>query len=90
MSLFILSIEKLQEIINCKTPSKHAFSDWIHSDGNALLTFFSFSTSQSVNQPTPGDYTLPTQSNTHSVIGALIIKEVVQQGRVNELIPSQM
>ena len=37
-----------------------------------------------------GDYKLQTQSNTHSVIGALIIKEVVQQGCVNELIPPQL
>ena len=43
-----------------------------------------------MKQPTPGDYKLQIQSNTHAVIGTLIIKEVVQQGRVNDLIPPQM
>ena len=49
--------------------------------------FLSFNTCRSVNQPTLVDYKLQMQMNTHSVIGALIIKEVLQQGRVNELIP---
>ena len=40
MLLYILETENLWEIINYKTPSKHTFSDWVHLDGNALLTFF--------------------------------------------------
>ena len=35
-----LSIEKLWEIVNCKTPIEHTFSDWVCSVGNALLMLF--------------------------------------------------
>ena len=65
----------------------------VHSDGKALLRFYHLTViniHQSLNEPSPGDYKLQTQLNTHSVIGILIIKEVVQQGRVNEMIPPQM
>ena len=56
--------------MNCNTPSKHIFSDWLDLDGNALLTF-SFYTRQSMNGATTGYYKLQMQSNMHSVTGAL-------------------
>ena len=38
---FIMSIKKLREIIYCKTPSEHAFSD-TRLIGNAIVDVFSF------------------------------------------------
>ena len=79
-----MSIKKLPEIIFCKTPSEHALSD-TRLIGNALLTSFLFST-LSVCEPTPGDYKLRNPIE-HTFIDWRIIKEVVQRGRVIELIP---
>ena len=85
----IFSIGKLREIICCKTQSEHAFSCrgvWLVM--HCLFIFvFSFDTRcQSVNGPTPGDYKLQNPIE-HTFIDWRIIKEVVQRGRVIELIP---
>ena len=70
----ILSIKNLREIIYCKTPSEHAFSD-TYLIGNALLTSFLFYT-LSVCGPTLADYKLRNPIE-HTFIDMRIIKEVV-------------
>ena len=58
-----MPIEKLREIIYCKTPSEQAFSDmhvWLvmHFDVFSFLTL-------SVCEPTPGDYKFAKRNRTH-------------------------
>ena len=74
-----LSVEKVREIICCKTQSKHAFSDgcvWFEMHGLFIFVFYFDTHFQSVNGPTPGDYKLHYPIE-HAFIDWCIIKEVV-------------
>ena len=84
----IFSIEKLQEIICCKTQSEHTFSCkcvWLVM--HCLFVFvFSFDIRcQSVNGPTPGDYKLQNPIEHAFIDWRILSKKLCTH--VIELIP---